>query len=106
MDIWRIVIFGVVNYAKEIYELEKLYWEGIGIKKDLNEAVSLYELASEFGYERCLKMYIDCWGNIGLMETKLYIVKTVRRLHGVLSGIFEYEIKEGTKFIADVYLAS
>lgn len=97
---WEDCLLGVVNYAKEIFELGKTYWAGKGIKKDLNEAVRLYELASELGDEDA-KNEFDCWGQYWFDGDKAIYSKDGETFHGVLSGIFEYEIKEGTKFIAD-----
>ena len=88
-----------IENAKEIFELGKTYWAGKGIKKDLNEAVRLYELASELGDEDA-KKELDYWGQYWFDEDKAIYSKNRETFHGVLSG-FEYEIKEGTKFIAD-----
>ncbi|MBQ3828359.1 MAG: leucine-rich repeat protein, partial [Prevotella sp.] len=96
---WEDCLLGVVNYAKEIFELGKTYWVGKGIKKDLNEAVRLYELASELGDEDA-KKELDYWGQYWFDEDKALYSKDRTTFHGVLHG-FEYEIKEGTKFIAD-----
>lgn len=96
---WEDCLLGVVNYAKEIFELGKTYWAGKGIKKDLNEAVRLYELASELGDEDA-KKELDYWGQYWFDEDKALYSKDRTTFHRVLHG-FEYEIKEGTKFIAD-----
>ena len=88
-----------IENAKEIFELGKTYWVGKGIKKDLNEAVRLYELASELGDEDA-KKELDYWGQYWFDEDKALYSKDRTTFHGVLHG-FEYEIKEGTKFIAD-----
>ena len=88
-----------IENAKEIFELGKTYWAGKGIKKDLNEAVRLYELASELGDEDA-KKELDYWGQYWFDEDKAIYSKNRETFHGVLSG-YEYEIKEGTKFIAD-----
>ena len=59
----------------------------------------LYELASELGDEDA-KKELDYWGQYWFDEDKAIYSKNRETFHGVLSG-YEYEIKEGTKFIAD-----
>lgn len=93
-------IFGDVNFAKEIYGLGRNYWDGKDVDKDLNEAISLYEFAAELGYSDAIKEYKE-WGKYWIDENKALYSKNRETFEGVLWGVYEYEIKEGTKYIAD-----
>ena len=97
---WEYFLFEEVNFAKDIFELGKKYWEGKDIEKDLNEAIELYGLASELG-DKDAKKESEKWGKYWFDEDKAIYSKDRKIFHGVLSGVSVYEIKEGTKFIAD-----
>ena len=86
--------------AMEIFELGKACWEGKNIEKDLNEAISLYESAYNLGNEEAGNE-LKYWGNYWFDEDKALYSKDRETFEGVLSGVYEYEIKEGTKYIAD-----
>lgn len=88
--------------AMEIFELGKSCWEGKDVEKDLNEAISLYEFAYELGNEEAGEE-LKSWGNYWFDENKALYSNSRETFEGVLSGVYnsDYEIKGGTKYIAD-----
>lgn len=91
---------GLSVKAREIFELGKAHWDGKDVEKDLNESIRLYELASELGSEDA-KKELQEWGKYWFDRDKALYSKDCMTFHGVLYGRIEYEIKEGTKYIAD-----
>ncbi len=90
-----------IENAKEIFKIGKKYWEGKGVKKDLNEAVRLYELASELGDDNAKKELKE-WGKYWFDGNKAIYRKDKLTIMGLWSlYTSEYEILEGTESIAD-----
>ena len=82
------------------YHLAKCYWDGFGVEKDYNEALKWFELSAKQGHEKAQKE-IKVWGNYWFDKNTALYSKDQTTFHGVLDGVFEYEIIEGTMFIAD-----
>ena len=98
---WEDCLFGVINYAKEIFELGKKYWDGKDVKQDLNEAIELYELASELGNGEA-KKELQEWGNRWFDGNKAIYSRDKLTFLGLWSlYTSEYEILEGTESIID-----
>lgn len=90
-----------IENAKEIFKLGKKYWEGKGVEKDLNEAVRLYELASELG-DADAKKELKEWGDYWFDGNKAIYSKDKLTIMGLWSlYTSEYEILEGTESIVD-----
>ena len=91
----------IEDIAKEIYELGKAHWEGKGVKKNLNEALRLYELASELG-SSLANIEQKKWRNYWFDEDKALYSKDRKIIYGLCSYyIDEYQILDGTESIDD-----
>ncbi|MBP5421804.1 MAG: SEL1-like repeat protein [Paludibacteraceae bacterium] len=82
-----------------LYNIGLCYWQGIGVDQDKNEALKWYELAAKQGHRKAQEE-IKEWDSYWFDGGKALYSKNKLTFHGVISGN-EYEIKEGTKFIAD-----
>lgn len=99
---WEDCIFGEVYFAKEIFEIGQKYWKGNEVEKDLNEAIRLYELASEIGSSDANEE-LKKWGKYWYDGNKAIYSKDKKTFFGLWSlyTTGEYIIVEGTESIAD-----
>ena len=92
--------FGDVNFAKEIYELGRNYWDGKDVDKDKNEAIRLYEFAAELGYGVAIKEYKE-WGDCWFDNNKVKYSRDKKSVLGEWSVYGEYHVLDGSEIIVD-----
>jgi len=81
--------------------LARCYWEGIGVERDYNEAMKWYEAAAEQG-QKSAKEKIDEWKDTWWDGNTAIYSKNREVFKGIWDNyLYEYEIIEGTKYIAE-----
>lgn len=80
------------------YDLANCYWYGIGIGINMKEAIRLFGLAADQGLRVAQKEIVKIDGK---WFAKGYYSEGGDTFEGVHYGVYEYEIRDSTKYIAE-----